>query len=123
VRFFVWRQEGQIIAFSVALVHAGAIYDDYLGLDYRVALELHLYFHTFRDIISWAIENGLENYYSSPLNYEPKLHLGCELMPLDLYVMHTSSLLNPIFRRAVRLLEPTRHDKVLQRFPNAHELP
>lgn len=122
-RFFLWRQEGRIIAFSLALVHGDTIYDDYLGLDYRVALDLHLYFHTFRDIISWAIAEGLENYCSSPLNYEPKLHLGCELMPLDLYVMHTSSWLNPIFRRVVKLLEPTRHDRVLQRFPNAHELP
>ena len=121
-RFFIWRQEGRIIAFSLALVHAGVIYDDYLGLDYRVALDLHLYFYTLRDIIRWSIGQGIERYCSSPLNYEPKLHLGCELMPLDLYVMHTSPLLNPIFRRAVKLLEPTRHDRVLQRFPNAHEL-
>ncbi len=121
-RFFLWRQEGKIIAFSLGLVHAGKFYDDYLGLDYRVALDLHLYFYTFRDIISWAIAEGLETYCSSPLNYEPKLHLGCNLMPLDLYVLHTSRWLNPIFRRAVTLLEPTRHDRVLQRFPNANEL-
>jgi len=122
-RFFIWRQEGRIIAFSLALVHAGAIYDDYLGLDYRVALDLHLYFYTLRDIINWSLTQGIERYCSSPLNYEPKLHLGCELMPLDLYVRHTSPWLNPIFRRAVKLLEPTRHDRVLPRFPNAHELP
>ena len=122
-RFFIWRQEGRIIAFSLAIVHEGVIYDDCLGLDYRVARDLHLYFYTLRDIISWAIKEGIEHYCSSPLNYEPKLHLACRLMPLDLYVMHTSRLLNPIFRRAVKLLEPTRHDPVLRRFPNAHELP
>jgi predicted N-acyltransferase len=121
-RFFLWRQNGRIIAFSLTLVHNGTIYDDYLGLDYRVALDLHLYFYTFRDIISWALEQGLTTYCSSPLNYEPKLHLDCELAPLDLYVMHTSSWLNPIFGRAVKLLEPTRHDPVLRRFPNAHDL-
>lgn len=122
VRFFLWRQEGKIVAFSLCWIHNGAIYDDYLGLDYSVALDLHLYFLSFRDIITWSIAQGLERYLSSPLNYEPKLHLGCELMPLDLYVMHTSRLLNPIFGRLVKLLEPTRHDKVLKRFPNAHEL-
>ncbi len=122
VRFFMWRQEGKAIAFSLALVHNGTIYDDYLGLDYRVALDLHLYFQTFRDIISWAIAQGLERYCSSPLNYEPKLHLGCDLMPLDLYAMHTSRLLNPIMQRALQLAGPTRHDPVLQRFRNAHEL-
>ncbi len=122
VRFFVWRQNGRIIAFSVALVHNGTLYDDYLGLDYGVALDLHLYFQTFRDIISWAIAQGLERYCSSPLNYEPKLHLGCALLPLDLYVMHTSKLLNPIMQRILSLAGPTRHDPVLSRFRNAQEL-
>lgn len=121
-RFFIWRQDGKAIAFSVALVHDGVIYDDYLGLDYRVALDLHLYFYTLRDILSWSIAQGLERYRSSPLNYHPKLHLGCDLFPLDLYVMHTAAWLNPIFRQALKFLEPTRHDPVLKRFRNAHEL-
>ena len=122
VRFFLWRQDGRLVAFSLVFINQGAIYDDYLGMDYRVALDLHLYFLTFREIISWALKNGLTSYRSSPLNYEPKLHLDCELMPLDLYVMHTARFLNPIFGRLVKLLEPTRHDKVLRRFSNAHEL-
>lgn len=122
VRFFVWRQHGKAIAFSLCLVHDGVIYDDYLGLDYAVAFELHLYFYTLRDIITWALAQGLHSYRSSPLNYEPKLHLGCDLLPLDLYVMHTSPLLNPIFRFALRFLQPTKHDPVLQKFPNANEL-
>ncbi len=121
-RFFIWRQEAKVIAFSVCMVHAGTIYDDYLGLDYRVAYDLHLYFYTLRDIIKWAIEQRLENYCSSPLNYDPKLHLGCHLVPLDLYVTHTRPLLNPIFRRLLKFLEPTRHDPVLRRFPNANQL-
>lgn len=121
-RFFVWRQLGKIVAFSLCMVSGETIYDDYLGLDYSVALDLHLYFYTLRDIISWAIENGYRYYCSSPLNYHPKLHLGCELAPLDLYVMHTAAFVNPIFRRAVRFLEPTRHDPVLRKFRNAHEM-
>jgi predicted N-acyltransferase len=122
VRFFIWRQEGKAVAFSCCLVHDGKIYDECLGLDYTVALDLHLYFYTLRDILTWAMEHGLKEYCSGPLNYDPKLHLGCKLMPLDLYVMHTRALLNPIFRRALKYLEPTRHDPVLRRFPNANEL-
>ncbi len=121
-RFFIWRKDGKAIAFSVALVHDGTIYDDYLGLDYAVALDLHLYFYTLRDILSWAIEQGLKRYRSSPLNYHPKLHLGCDLYPLDLYVRHTNPILNRAFRPIVKLLEPTRHDKILGQFRNAHEL-
>jgi len=121
-RFFIWRQSGKIVAFSFCLVCGDAIYDECIGLDYSVALDLHLYFYTLRDIISWALRQGLKYYYSNPLNYEPKLHLDCELVPLDLYVMHTNPLLNPIFRRVIKYLGPTRHDRVLQRFPNADQL-
>jgi hypothetical protein len=121
-RFFIWRQRGKIVAFSFCLVCGDAIYDECIGLDYSVALDLHLYFYTLRDIISWALQQGLKYYYSNPLNYEPKLHLDCELVPLDLYVMHTNPLLNPIFRRVIKYLGPTRHDPVLPRFPNADQL-
>ena len=121
-RFFIWRQSGKIIAFSFCLVCGDKIYDECIGLDYSVALGLHLYFYTLRDIISWALQQGLKYYYSNPLNYEPKLHLDCELVPLDLYVRHTSALLNPIFRRVVKYLGPTGHDPVLPRFPNADQL-
>ena len=121
-RFFVWRQSGKIVAFSFCLVCGDTIYDECIGLDYSVALDLHLYFYTLRDIISWALQHGLKYYYSNPLNYEPKLHLDCELVPLDLYVRHTSALLNPIFRRIIKYLGPTRHDPVLPRFPNADQL-
>jgi predicted N-acyltransferase len=121
-RFFIWRHLGKAVAFSLCMVYGGTIYDEYLGLDYRVALDLNLYFYTLRDIIKWSLSQGLDAYCSSPLNYDPKLHLGCDLVPLDLYVMHTAALINPLFRRAVKFLEPTRHDPVLQRFPNADQL-
>jgi Acetyltransferase (GNAT) domain len=121
-QFFIWRQDSKIVAFSFCLVCGDAIYDECIGLDYSVALNLHLYFYTLRDIISWALERGLKYYYSNPLNYEPKLHLDCQLVPLDLYIRHTNPLLNPIFRRLIKYLGPARHDPVLQRFPNADEL-
>jgi predicted N-acyltransferase len=121
-RFFIWRQGSKIVAFSLCLVCGEKIYDECIGLDYSVALDLHLYFYTLRDIISWSLQQGLKYYYSNPLNYGPKLHLRCELVPLDLYVMHTNPLLNPIFRRMIKYLGPTRHSRFLRRFPNADQL-
>ena len=121
-RFFIWRQNGRAIAFSLCLVHNDTIYDEYLGLDYAVAFDLHLYFYTLRDIINWAIEHRLQWYVSSALNYEPKLHLRCDLVPLDLYVAHTSRPVNAILKRVLPLLEPTRNDPVLRRFPNFREV-
>ncbi|HST29571.1 MAG TPA: GNAT family N-acetyltransferase [Chthoniobacterales bacterium] len=122
VRFFIWRIEDKIVAFSLCLVCGDAIYDECLGLDYEVALDLHLYFYTMRDVIRWAIDHELRCYLSGPLNYDPKLHLGHELAPLDLYVRHTRGWLNPLFSFALKYLEPTRHDPGLKRFRNAAEL-
>lgn len=122
VRFFLWRLDGKPIAFSLCMVHGDTLYDEYLGLDYAVAFDLHLYFYTLRDIISWAIAHGLKWYVSSALNYDPKLHLRCELVPLDLYVAHTSRPVNAVMKRILPLLEPTRNDPVLHRFPNFSEV-
>src|SRR5437016_2606909 len=122
VRFFLWRQSGKIVAFSFCLICDDKIYDECIGLDYSVALDLHLYFYTLRDIISWALQQGLKYYYSNPLNYEPKLHLDCELSPRDLYFIDKNSMVNLYFRHLIKYLGPTRHDPVLQRFPNADRL-
>jgi predicted N-acyltransferase len=117
-RFFVWRKDGKAIAFSVCLIIGDQLHDEYVGLDYSVALALHLYFMTLRDVLEWAMKNGFEWYYSSAMGYDPKLHLKCELVPLDLYVAHTFSPMNLILKRVLPLLEPTRNDPTLQQFAN-----
>ncbi len=121
-RFFLWRQQGRLVAFSLCMLHEGTLYDFAVGLDYTVALDLHLYFVTWRDIIEWSLANGVHSYHTGPLNYDPKLHLRLSLAPQDLYARHSSPLLNPLFKIALKYLEPTRHDRVLAQFHNAHEL-
>jgi predicted N-acyltransferase len=121
-RFFIWRQSGKAVAFSVCLVNGDAIYDEYLGLDYAVALDQHLYFSTLRDVLQWAMERGLHWYYSTSMGYDPKLHLRGELVPLDLYVAHTSPLLNFFLRHLLPWMEPTRSEKILREFPNYADL-
>jgi predicted N-acyltransferase len=122
VRFFIWSQEGRAIAFDTCFVQDGVLEAAAIGLDYRIALNLHLYFIVKRDVIDWACRHGIRRYVSGPLNYDPKLRLGFKLQPLDLYVWHRSSLVNGILKRAAPWLTPARHEPLLQRFPNAHEL-
>lgn len=122
VRFFLWRQNGRLVAFATCMVHGDAIYAEYIGLDYDVALDLHLYHHVFRDMVSWAIANGYKSFRSSGLNYDPKLHLRHLLDPIDLYVRHTSAPINAVLRRILPVLEPTRYDETLAKFRNYQEL-
>jgi len=121
-RFLIWRMENRIVAFASCIVHDGVLRDNYIGLDYSIALERHLYFVTWRDTVTWAIENGCRYYHSAPLNYDPKLHFRMELEPLDLYVRATRSFVNFFLGRLLPVLEPTRYDPVLKKFPNANEL-
>jgi hypothetical protein len=120
--FFIWRQNGKAVAFSSCAGHEGVLRDHYIGLDYKVALDQHLYFVTFRDIVTWAIENKYHTYYSAPLNYEPKYHLRHDLVPLDLYARTSWNWINPLFRFIIPYLEPTRYDPMIRKFANAHEL-
>lgn len=122
IRFFIWRLNGRIVAFNLAMIHEGTLYDLDVGLDYSVALDLSLYFVTWRDMIEWALKNGLKSYHTGPLNYDPKLHLKLRLSPQDLYARHNWAIVNPIFKLAIKYLGPTRHNPILPKFPNAHEL-
>jgi predicted N-acyltransferase len=122
VRYFAWRQAGKAIAFSLCMVSGETLYDEYLGMDYTIALDLHLYFRTMRDIIQWGMDNGYRWYCSSALGYDPKLQMRCALEPLDLYVAHTSPIFNFFLSRLLPWLEPTRSDKTLKQFPNYDQL-
>jgi len=122
VRFFVWRQRQHIVAFALCMLEDDALYAEYIGLDYGIALDLHLYHYAVRDMISWAMANGYKWFRSSALNYDPKLHMRHLLDPIDLYVRHTSPLANAVLKVVLPWLEPTRHDPTLKKFRNYHEL-
>lgn len=121
-RFFVWRRNRAAVAFCNCMVQGDTLFVEYLGLDYSIALELHLYHYVFRDLVRWAIANGYQWIQNGSLNYDPKLHFRHRLDPIDLYVKHTSTLLNASLRIGLPWLEPTRYDNTLKKFPNYYEL-
>ena len=57
VRFFIWRQNARVVAFALSMIEGDAIYAEYIGLDYSVALDQHLYHYAVRDMITWSIAN------------------------------------------------------------------
>ena len=103
------------MAFSFCTIWDGTLYDNDIGLDYSVAYELNLYYVTFRDLLNWALANGLRRYASAPLSYDPKLRLRLEPQEVDVYVKHTSPWLNAFIKAFARVFEPARTDPVLRR--------
>jgi predicted N-acyltransferase len=122
VRFFAWRRRNMLVAFSLCMVQGDSLYAEYVGFDYSVALDLHLYHYVVRDMISWGISKGYKWFRSGGLNYDPKLHMRHRLDPIDLYARHTSALANAIFRLALPWIVPVRYDATLKLFPNYKEL-
>lgn len=122
VRFFMWRRGNTLVAFSMCMVHGDQIFAEYIGLDYTVAIDLHLYHYITRDLISWAMGNGYKWFRSSGLNYDPKLHMRHRLDPIDLYVRHTSPLANVVLKAALPWIVPANYDAKLKMFSNYHDL-
>jgi hypothetical protein len=122
VRFFAWRRGNVLVAFSLCMVQGDSLYAEYVGFDYAVALDLHLYHYVVRDMIGWGISNGYKWFRSSGLSYDPKLHMRHRLDPIDLYVRHTSILANAVFRLALPWIVPVRHDATLKLFANYEDL-
>jgi len=120
--YFMLLYQNKVVAFNLCLLHNDEICSEYVGFDYSVAFDLHLYFVIIRRVMEWALANGYRWYCSTSLNYEPKYHLKHALDPLDLYVRHESPIANFLIKRALRYLEPTRHDAMLKRFRNYKDL-
>jgi predicted N-acyltransferase len=122
VLFFLWFRGNNIVAFNLCMTDGNSVYSEYVGFDYSVSFDLHLYYVAVRDVMQWAMANKYQWYCSTALNYEPKFHLRHELYPLDLYVKHASSIFNSILKRALPFLEPVRYDTMLKQFPNYNDL-
>ncbi len=122
VRFLLWHRGNRLAAFGMYMIQGDQLFSEYLGFDYAIALDLHLYHYTVRDMTTWAIGRGFKWIRSSGLNYDPKLHFGHRLDPIDLYVRHVSPIMNPVMKVALPWLQPVRYDATLKKFRNYPDL-
>jgi Acetyltransferase (GNAT) domain len=120
--FFLMMKDGKVVSFNMCLKNGKELCSEYVGFDYEVAFDLHLYNVMTKSIMEWAIDNRYQWYCSTSLNYEPKYHFRHQLDPLDLYVRHVSPVVNFFMKRALPYLEPTRSDAMLKRFSNFADL-
>ncbi len=113
-KYFLWRVAGKLVAFEACLVSRDVLIDLYIGMDYPTAYRYHLYYVTFRDMIHWCIQNGVQRYESGALNYDPKKRLGMRFIPLYIYVKHRNRYVQPALRLVSRFIKPANFDKVLK---------
>ena len=105
-KFFLWTINNKLVAFAFCLVSGEYFIDYYLGFDYSVAHQYHLYFVRFRGLMNWCIENKIKKYEMGVTSYEPKRRFGFNLIPLYIYVKHRNKFFNPIFKIFCRIFQP-----------------
>jgi predicted N-acyltransferase len=109
-RYFLWRVDGRIVAFAFCFVSAERMIDYYLGFDYALAHDLHLYFTRFRDLMKWCIEHKIPVYEMGNTGYEAKRRLGFGFIRLFVYTRHLNKFINPFFHLLCRCLRPENFD-------------
>ena len=115
VKYFLWRINDKLVAFSLCLVSDDLLIGYYIGLDYSVAYDHHLYFVKFRDILNWCIRHNIKKYELGYTGYEVKRRLRFDLIPVYLYVKLRNRLLRPVFNLICQFLKFENFDPDLKR--------
>ena len=121
VKYFLWRVDGKLVAFFLCLVSDTLLMDYFLGLDYAVAYQYHLYFVKFHDVMDWCITHGIKKYEMGISGYEPKRRLGFDFVPLYLYVKIRYRWLRPFFRGICVFLRFENFDPELKQWRRRRE--
>lgn len=114
-KFFLWRIDKRIVAFSLSFVSGGTLMLYYTGLDYSVAHKYHLYFFVFRDVLNWCMEHNIKIFEMGYKGYETKRRLGFDFIPLGIYVKLRNKTLRPIFNAVAQLLKFENFDPALKK--------
>lgn len=113
-KYFLWRVDGKLAAFVLCIVSDTVLVDYYIGFDYALAHEYHLYFIKFRDVLEWCLHHGIKKYDMGYTGYEAKKRLGFKPHDLFIYVKFRNRFIRPVFNRLSRLLKFENFDPALK---------
>lgn len=113
-KYFLWRIDRKIVAFALCLASGDDFIDYYLGFDYALAHDYHLYFLRFRDLMKWCLDHHMKTYEMGTTSYEPKRRLGFDFIPLFIYAKHLNRWASPFFRLLCAIVKPENFDPVFQ---------
>lgn len=121
VKYFLWRMEGRLVAFAFCLVSQERFIDYYLGFDYSIAYQYHLYFVRFRDLLNWCISKGIKTYEMGVTGYEAKRRLGFDFVRLYFYMKHRNAVINWFFKIFSPFFKPENFEPVFKDMKKAEQ--
>lgn len=114
-KYFLWRVDGKLAAFLLVVASDKVLIDYYIGFDYDLAHEYHLYFIKFRDVLEWCISNGIKKYDIGYTGYEAKKRLGFGPKRLFIYFKFRNRFIRPVFNRLCGFLKFENFDPALRK--------
>jgi predicted N-acyltransferase len=98
-----WLDE-TLVAFNLVLHDRDRLIDKYIGMDYRHARRLNLYYVSWMENVRYAIEHRISVYQSGQGLPQEKLRLGSTLSPNSLWYRHRNPLIDSTMKTAERAL-------------------
>jgi predicted N-acyltransferase len=114
-KYFFWRVDGKLAAFLLCIASDKVLIDYYIGFDYDLAHEYHLYFIKFRDVLEWCVSNGIKKYDIGYTGYEAKKRLGFRPKSLFIYFKLSNRFIRPVFNRFSGFLKFENFDPALRK--------
>jgi len=102
--FIVLRfpETGRLAAFMLCFRIGCRVINKFIGLDYNVDRQWHLYFRLWEHAIEWASQSGATEFQSGQTGYRAKLDLEHRLIPLDNYCRYRYPIMHRMFARMAR---------------------
>jgi uncharacterized protein len=89
----------QLVAFDLVFKLGQTVICKYVGTDYELTENAHLYFRLSEAVLEWAISSGATIVWCGSPAYAAKIDVGYSLVPLSLYCKHRNPVINRIYAR------------------------
>ncbi|MPQ70635.1 MULTISPECIES: GNAT family N-acetyltransferase [unclassified Pseudomonas] len=88
---------GKMVAFMLCFLLGDKAINKFIGIDYQVGKQAHLYFQLWEQAVKWSYSVGATRLDSGQTGYRVKRELGHQLVALDCYCRHRNPLLHRVF--------------------------
>lgn len=103
-RVLICRHQGRIVSFNFFLVEKDRVIGKFVGMDYRVARQLNLYFFNWMTIVRFCVDNGIAELQTGQTTYAVKVRLGCRMKRSWIHFKHRGRVMGWVFRRIAPVL-------------------
>lgn len=103
----IYKKDEKVVGFRSGFTNGKTLEAHFIGLDYSVNRDLHLYQRILYDFVNDAIAKGSESLLLGRTAAEIKSTIGAVPSELTCYIRHRNSLSNQIIRPFIDYLKPS----------------